>query len=62
MIEIIQRGTKNRRTCVNCGCIFSYEEEDIRKDGVYSVDPLKVKKTYVICPQCHKEIALTSTR
>lgn len=62
MIEIIQRGTKNKCTCANCGCIFSYEEEDIKHDGAYSMDVLRTRKSYINCPQCNKEITLVATR
>ena len=29
MIKIIKKGTKKNQECDFCGCIFSYEEEDI---------------------------------
>ena len=63
MIKIIKKGTKKTQECNFCGCIFSYEEEDI------------ITKTYaeetfhhvyvndvIYCPQCKKEIILKETR
>lgn len=29
MIEIIKPGTKEKISCKSCGCLFSYEKEDI---------------------------------
>ena len=49
MIKIIEPGTRTITKCTECGCKFSYENEDI-------------VKTWVVCPQCHKSIAITATR
>lgn len=67
MIKIIEPGTRTITKCTECGCKFSYENEDIEKDGIL-VNPIFVNppvflgKTWVICPQCHKNITLTVTR
>lgn len=53
MIEIIKHGTKQVTKCRECGCGFSYEEEDIQGCSV---------KTFVECPQCKKEIVLKAVR
>lgn len=29
MIKIIEHGTIKRKRCENCGCLFSYEKEDV---------------------------------
>jgi hypothetical protein len=34
MIEIIKRGTKHTTVCAECGCKFSYEDEDVLNDVV----------------------------
>ena len=67
MIEIIKEGTKRIVTCYNCGCVFSYEKEDIKQDiaydehyiapGDYSI-PSRFIKEYIKCPQCSKLITL----
>lgn len=50
MIEIIKRGPKE----VKCGCIFSYEQEDVKsEDYAY-----KSYREYVICPQCTQSVTL----
>ena len=62
MIKIIERGTKTIGECENCGCRFSYENEDIKVSGPHSMDKLQTRKSYIVCPQCGKEIVLTTTR
>ena len=54
MIEIIERGTKTIGECENCGCKFSYENEDI--------ETVFLGKNWVVCPQCGKEIVISTTR
>lgn len=75
MIKIIEPGTRTITKCTECGCKFSYEEEDIKngsrdwqkrmedikQTGNYIV-PLPERKRCIECPQCHKEIVLTVTR
>ena len=62
MIKIIERGTKMIGECEYCGCKFSYENEDIELNSLYSMDQLQTRKSYIECPQCHKSITLTATR
>ena len=62
MIKIIKEGTIKIEKCPNCGCEFSYEEEDIEKDGLLANNSVFLGKTWVVCPQCGKEIVLTTTR
>ena len=62
MIKIIEPGTKIVTSCEYCGCKFSYEKEDIEVSGLYSMDELQTRKSYIVCPQCHKSIALSATR
>lgn len=51
MIKIIKRGTKKTCTCNECGCVFSYEEEDINVGVFNVVDTIQ-------CPQCKANFAL----
>lgn len=62
MIKIIEPGTKTIGKCENCGCKFSYENEDIEKDGLFANNQVVLGKTWVVCPQCGKEIVLTTMR
>lgn len=62
MIKIIEPGTRKVTKCAECGCKFSYEEEDIKVSGLDSMDQLQTRKSYIECPQCHKSIALTVIR
>ena len=48
MIKIIKEGTRKIAKCPNCGCEFSYEEEDVL------IDPGFTKENHVNCPQCNK--------
>lgn len=69
MIEIIKRGTKKSCTCKECGCYFSYEDEDIKSEkqahtnntmfGV--VQSISYNKS-IICPQCETVIVLEQTK
>lgn len=54
MIKIIKKGTRQIATCEKCGCVFSYEEEDIKHLGSC--------KKYVICPQCNTDVVVSQTR
>lgn len=62
MIKIINEGTRKITKCPNCGCEFSYEEEDIEKDRLWANNSVFIWKTWVVCPQCCKEIVLETTR
>lgn len=58
MIKIIKEGTRKIEECLTCGCKFSYEEEDIEKDGLLENNSVLIGKTWVVCPQCGNEIVL----
>ena len=62
MIKIIEPGTRTITKCTECGCKFSYENEDIEKDGLWANNLVFIGKIFVVCPQCGKEIVLTTTR
>lgn len=59
MIQIIKKGTRTKATCEECGCVFSYEEEDIesRKHSFYGAP-----ETFIRCPQCECIKMLTQPR
>ena len=57
MIEILKRGTKKKATCPNCGCLFSFDEEDVLRSCVDDIE-----KEWVNCPQCHEPIYMMLTR
>ncbi len=63
MIHIIENGTKQKTQCSECGCIFSFEKEDIEIIGNYH--PHKeynsMRKT-IKCPQCNNVIVLEAVR
>ena len=58
MIKIIEPGTRTITKCAECGCKFSYENEDIEKDGLWANNLVFIGKIFVVCPQCDKEIVL----
>ena len=60
MIKIIEPGTRTVTSCEYCGCKFSYENEDIEKDGLWANNLVFIGKICVVCPQCGKEIVLKS--
>jgi len=51
MIEIIKCGTKKTHKCNECGCLFSYEEEDVNVGVFNAVDTIQ-------CPQCNVNFAI----
>lgn len=48
MIKIIEKGTRVITICENCGCKFSYEDEDIETENLH--------RKYIFCPQCKAQI------
>ena len=52
MIKIIKRGTRKTCTCDNCGCVFSYEEEDINVEPFHALDITQMG-LIVVKSQCH---------
>lgn len=65
MITIIKEGTKKEATCNKCGCVFSYENEDIQHAGAALQrigHPTIYENEFVECPQCKYRIALKATR
>lgn len=55
MIKILKTGTKEEIECNNCGCLFTYEAEDVLHH--YSnINLRSYHYDYIQCPQCHKEI------
>lgn len=68
MRTIIKKGTRKQLTCSKCGCLFSYEEEDIQhleyENGAYTfVEGTKHGyKNYVMCPQCDYDNAIEKTK
>ena len=62
MIKIIKPGTITELRCYKCGCLFSYEKEDIEIKKANTSDPLSTQYKYITCPQCKKEITLEATR
>ena len=62
MIKIIEPGTRRIIKCTECECKFSYENEDIENAGLLTNNLVFLGKTWVVCPQCGKEIILKTTR
>ena len=66
MIKIIEHGTRKEQRCEKCGCLFSYEEIDVKKGNVvtstYGMEPYRMSFKYVICPQCNCKIILEAEK
>lgn len=66
MIKIIEHGTRTVTECENCGCRFSYEQEDIKNEYGPGLDDklrkAQYKSEYVTCPQCNKKLYITKVR
>ena len=59
MIEIIKKGTKQVKVCKNCGCKFTFENEDTHMEDT---DNYKAFIEYVKCPQCETKIITRQSR
>ena len=55
MIKIIEHGTRKIAKCPVCGCVFSYEREDL------CMDPIS-KKWIINCPQCNEAVGIMVER
>lgn len=56
MIKVIKHGqTEFEHTCGRCGCVFTYEHEDIRAEATIAVGLSYSSPCYVICPDCGKK-------
>lgn len=61
MIKIIKPGTITELRCYKCGCLFSYEKEDV----IIERDEHMLhgfNNDYIICPQCGTKIKLGGTK
>lgn len=60
MIEIIKHGTKTKHICKECGCVFTYEDEDVQIE----TSPFHGggDNKYIDCPQCNNRIYLEIQR
>ena len=52
MITIIKHGTLKKTRCERCGCVFTFEDEDI----LINDDP-RNRYHFITCPQCNKKIS-----
>lgn len=48
MIRVIKHGTQRTCSCYNCGCIFTFEREDVRSEKMSENEYTKGVK----CPEC----------
>lgn len=56
MVKIIKKGTRQKMTCEECGCYFSFDEEDIENPATLRI--LSSKTRAITCPQCGNIIYL----
>lgn len=47
MIKVIKHGIFNSRTCIRCGCVFSFEKEDVEQKEINGY-----WTGAVTCPEC----------
>lgn len=52
MIKVIKHGTKRTAVCEKCGCIFSFEEEDINTVHM----GMNEYQNEVPCPECGNRV------
>ena len=46
MIRVIKHGRYRTCSCYNCGCIFTFEKEDVKVEDGFEY------KRFVECPDC----------
>lgn len=49
MIKIIKHGNKRTVECKECGCVFTYEKEDVTTEQT----GMNEYTSYVMCPDCN---------
>ena len=59
MIQIIKEGTRNIAKCSVCGCVFSYEKEDI---NMFPNARRNSVTLYINYPQCNKAVGIMVER
>ena len=59
MVKIIKEVTRKIAKCSNCGCKFSYEEEDI---NMFHNTRRNSVTLYIHCPQCSKAVGIMVER
>lgn len=57
MIKIIKEGTRQTKECDECGCVFSFDKEDVEKNIDYNSLYLN-NKSIIRCPQCETVLEL----
>lgn len=63
MIKIIEKGTNHKIRCNDCGCLFSFDDEDVNIRTGIGICGMEVrKKSYgiIVCPQCEYEIVFNN--
>ena len=63
MIKIIEKGTNHKIPCNDCGCLFSFDDEDMNIRTGIGMCGMEVREKHyktIVCPQCNNEIVLDS--
>jgi Zn finger protein HypA/HybF involved in hydrogenase expression len=60
MVEILKYGTKMQIDCQNCRAVLKYDLKDMY-EGKTNISQ-KVKKRYIICPQCREKVIIEVCR
>lgn len=64
MIKVLKHGDITKKVkCGHCGAVLSYEDEDveIRKTD-FDYSRATSITTYIVCPDCDREIILSQTK
>ena len=63
MIKIIEKGTRHKIRCKDCGCLFSFDDEDMNISTGIGICGMEIREKHyktIVCPQCNNEIVLDS--
>ena len=59
MVKILKPGTLQKIKCDECGCLFSFEDEDTEIVMSKAITPqCEIVEKIIECPQCGKDIDL----
>ena len=58
MTRILKKATNDPRQvrCEECGCLFTYDNEDIKTERLHTLTIMN--ESYILCPCCGSEVLI----
>lgn len=54
MIKILKHGDKRTIECIECGCLFMFEKEDVKTEQI----SMNEYKSHIQCPDCDYDMEI----